>query len=122
MSKGNRNFAKPVDEHAEVLTETVEEVVTSSVEESDFEEQGEEAAVVTEETGPKASVMLFGLVTNCIMLNVRTAPSKDANVLCVIESGTHIRVYNDNSDSDFYKVLLNSGEEGYCMKQYITVT
>ena len=110
MSKGNRNFAKPVDEHAEVLTETVEEVVTSSVEES----------YVEEATIPEPKTIITGFVTGPYKLNVRKEPSIDSDVVSVIDSGATVTVVDESNDT-WLKVRTEAGNEGYCMKQYITV-
>lgn len=69
----------------------------------------------------KAEVIKFGHVANCESLNVRNKPNVKSNVLCVIKKGDKVKIDDGESTNDFYKVILKSGVEGFCMKKYITV-
>ena len=51
----------------------------------------------------------IGLVSNCANLRIRKEPDDKAEVLGTIPVG------------EFYKVYTDSGLEGFCMKQFITV-
>lgn len=74
---------------------------------------------VVEEARP-----VFGVVTNCKKLNVRTKPNRIArntNVILEVAAGTELLIDLDKSVGDWYRVQHASGVEGYCMKTYITL-
>lgn len=85
-------------EHATEVTE--EEVVVSATDA--FEED------VTPTTCKS------GVVCKCAKLNVRAAADVNAKVVCIINAGTAVNIY-DEVDG-FYKI-----DDGYCMKKYISV-
>lgn len=64
-------------------------------------------------------------VDNCERLNVRTKPSKNSDVLGIIEKGMTVEINDQFSTTSFYSVtaLLANGVKltGYCMKEYITI-
>ena len=60
-------------------------------------------------------------VVECALLNVRSAPDLDADVVCKIPVATEVKIDPFDPAEDFYKVYLASGEEGYCMKKFIEV-
>lgn len=75
-----------------------------------------------EETPKKESKV--GIVANCEKLNLRRSPLKDsdgANVITVLLPGVAVVIDEDESTPDFYKVITESGLEGYCMRQFIEV-
>lgn len=76
----------------------------------------EESTEVKEE--PKTS---FGVVTNCLRLNVRKSPSATAEIEYVIEALTEVSIDLKESTKDFYKVCTSAGVEGFCMKKFIAI-
>lgn len=60
-----------------------------------------------------------GRVGNCERLNIRSAPSIEAEVLAVIEEGTTLEINLKESTDDWYCVCTPVGIEGFCMKQYV---
>ena len=64
----------------------------------------------------------FGIVTDCLYLNVRKRPDINADVAVVIDALTQVVVDLDASTEDFYKVATSDGIEGFCMKKYITLS
>lgn len=62
-----------------------------------------------------------GIVTDCFKLNVREAPSIESDVICVLNLATEVRVYEDESTEDFYKISTATSKEGYCMKKFIAI-
>lgn len=62
-----------------------------------------------------------GVVINCLRLNVRKAPSADAEILTVIDAFSNVMVNKSASSDAFYKVCTETGVEGYCMKGYISL-
>ena len=103
--KKNRPVQQPVAEVTEVIepVETVEEVA-------------EEVIEVVE-----AEIVKAGKVVNCSKLNVRKRPVATAEVICIIDVNTEVVVDEEKSTAEFFKVVLNSGTEGYCMKKFIAV-
>lgn len=78
------------------------------------------------ENGPvgntgEAGVPVIGVVGNCERLNVRRAPRKDAAVITIIPEDTELKVLGDSRDGEWYKVHMDDGTKGWCMKQYIIV-
>lgn len=69
----------------------------------------------------KAHRIKFGVVVNCDALNVRNNANVKSIALCTIKKGDKVKIDVDDSTKDFYKVILKSGIEGFCMKKYITV-
>ena len=73
--------------------------------------------VVEEPVAPKKEIL--GVVTECVILNVRKEPNADAEIVTKILLGTEVMVDETESTEDFYKICTGSGAEGYCMKQFI---
>ena len=69
--------------------------------------------------GIEISVDDIGVVVNCIKLNVRKEPNKTSEIIQIIDALTEVRVIVKDSTYNFYKVILPSGVEGYCMKKFI---
>lgn len=72
---------------------------------------------------PKAEPVK-GIVANCSKLNVRTEPSKDADVLEIVKENTKVLIDTNESTDDWYKVDIKLGKRklsGFCMKKYIEV-
>ena len=65
------------------------------------------------------SVDHIGIVVTCIKLNVRKEPNKTSDIIQIIDALTEVRVITKDSTYNFYKVILPSGIEGYCMKKFI---
>ena len=95
----------PVNEVVEENNETVNETVELAITEPVVTE-----IVQTPDNG----------VVNCERLNVRKRPSKDAEVLCVINKNDKIKLLNEQNE-EFIKICTASGIEGYCMKKFINV-
>lgn len=64
----------------------------------------------------------FGIVTNCLYLNVRKRPDINADVAVVIDALAQVCVDLDASTEDFYKVRTSDGVEGFCMRKYIALS
>lgn len=89
--------AEKVEEHkiVEEVVESVPEVVEPKVE-------------------PKEGIV------NCNKLNVRIEPKKDGAITTIISQGDIVKVLDD-SNKEFYKVIISNGSEGYCMKKFIDI-
>lgn len=64
---------------------------------------------------------LNGLVANCQKLYVRKRPEPTAVPVGVIDEGTKVTIDSRRSTEDFYRVTVENGVYGYCMKQFIEV-
>ena len=101
----------------EMMDEELEETVeTEEREDESVETEVEE--VETEEPEEEESIFV-GTVTNCKKLNIRETPSLQGKVLCVLEEGSELMVDKTESTDEWYKVYLESGISGFCMKDYI---
>lgn len=58
---------------------------------------------------------------SCTALNVRKEPSLEAEIICSINSGSKLVVDEAESTDDWVKVCAETGAEGFCMKEYVTV-
>lgn len=99
-----QNYSKPV-ENQNGVTKVEEPILEQHV----------------EETTEPANELIEGIVVDCLKLNVREEPSADAKVLRTIDASTELKVSEDESTDEFYKVYLADGNEGYCMRQFIKV-
>lgn len=66
-----------------------------------------------------------GIVVNCEKLNIRRSPLKDsdgANIITELLSGIAVVIDEDESTPDFYKVITETGLEGYCMRRFIELS
>lgn len=62
-----------------------------------------------------------GIVVNCFRLNIREKPKAEAAVIGVLNCKERITVDLEETNSDWIKVCLSDGIEGYCMIDYITI-
>lgn len=60
-----------------------------------------------------------GHIRHCTKLNVRLHPNINARVVRVIGVNDEVEIDRKNSTEEFWKVRLESGIEGYCMKRFI---
>lgn len=60
-----------------------------------------------------------GVVTNCLKLNVRAEPSKDAEVICVLDAMSEVKIDVNKSTPDWFKITTAIGAEGYCMRKFV---
>lgn len=64
---------------------------------------------------------VFGVITDCLNLNVRKEPKADADVLAIIPAFSKVQVDTEISTDEFYKVCTETGIEGFCMKKYVAL-
>lgn len=79
-----------------------------------------EAVPVEEKAEEVKMASTFGVVTNCLLLNVRKEPDLKAEVLFTMSALTEPKIDLENSTKDWYKVSFE-GNEGFCLKKYITL-
>lgn len=63
--------------------------------------------------------LIDGIVVGCLKLNIRSKPDKTSKVLNVINASTIIKIDIANSTSDWFKVIDNDGNVGYCDRNYL---
>lgn len=60
-----------------------------------------------------------GFVSDCTKLNVRVEPAIDADVVCVLNSGTEIEINVNKSTDEWFSICTAAGIEGYCMRKFV---
>ena len=103
-------------------TDKVEEELVEELDEriEDNNEAEEEEKQKQEETqNPPEPV--YGVVHNCEKLNVRKQPSKDSEIVFVLNEGSRISIDEENSTEEWYSSAHVSGVEGFCMKQFVSM-
>lgn len=59
-----------------------------------------------------------GNVAHCVKLNIRNTPELSGDIVGVLDSGTEVEIFVNESTDTFFKI--KAGDiEGYCMKMYI---
>ena len=95
----------------EVVEETIEPEITEDVVEESVEPEEIAEPEISEIKG-KVSVK---------RLYLRSGPSKDAVPSKILDINTEVLIDTEFNDETFYKVVLNDGTEGYCVKEFIKV-
>ncbi len=103
----NNKFKNEVVED-EIVTEEVDEVTEPEI-------------VVVEETVETVTLpeTVTGTVANCTKLNVRVKPNATADVVCVLDANTEVKIDVDKSDNEWFCVNTAAGIEGYCMRKFM---
>lgn len=65
-------------------------------------------------------IFINGMV-NTDVLNVHEEPKENSEVLGIIDRTTNVLIDDAESTEDFYKICTETGLEGFCVKQFITV-
>lgn len=94
--------------------EVADEMVLGEVEEEVLVEEAEMEMDIE-------PISYIGVVSGCKKLNVRPDASTNNDPLCVIEEGTALVIDVRESVEGWYKVYTETGVEGFCMVQYITI-
>ena len=107
------NYNKYANAKEEVKESVMEEVNENlQVEDEKVKEQVEQSTT----NGSK-----IGIVNaDCSALNVREKPSLDARIICLIGADSELEII-DSSIDGWFKVCTETGAEGFCMKDFITV-
>jgi hypothetical protein len=102
----NKNKNIEVDEVIETVAPIEEEIVTEPVVEETVE------TVTLPET-------VNGTVVGCTKLNVRVNPSTTADVVCVLDVKSEIKINAAKSDNEWLSICTATGIEGYCMRKFV---
>ena len=109
-------------EYNKSQTDKVEEELVEELDEriEDNKEAEEEEEKQQEETQNQPEPV-YGVVHNCAKLNVRKQPSKDSEIVFVLNEGSEISIDEENSTEEWYSITHASGVEGFCMKQFVAM-
>lgn len=77
--------------------------------------------ILETEAESEPEVKKVGVVIECMDLNVRKAPERNAEIVCTIPCLTEVVVGEKESTNEFYKIDTASGVSGFCMKKYISI-
>ena len=102
------------DPELEVKEEIIEEPIEGQTVISEVEP-------IIPEPVAEPEIRKFGQVSGCKKLNVRKLPSRDAEIVSELVSGSEVMIDEKASTALFYKICTEHGIDGYCMKDYITV-
>lgn len=130
MSKHNysqySNNKKKFDETAQAVEETVVEETVAVEEPVTVEETAVETAPIADvETGKKRvkpaakPAIATGVVANCMKLNVRAKADATADVVCVLDVASEVKIDVSKSTKDWFSVCTATGIEGYCMRKFV---
>ena len=69
----------------------------------------------------KTSNPLHGVVVNCLMAPVHERSNNESLVIAEIGALNEVEIVPEKSIDVFWYVVTPSGEEGYCLKDYIAL-
>lgn len=115
----NKKLYMGYDEETKSLADVTEEVEEEIAEVNESEKVEEE---VTKEAHKEADSTVVGYVSGCFKLNIREEGYPGANVVCVVPEKTALLIEVAESNDEWYKVYTETGMEGFCMKQYVTLS
>nr|DAQ19161.1 MAG TPA: hypothetical protein [Caudoviricetes sp.] len=87
---------------------------------TEFSELPSQTEDILSELEPQDEIM-FGVVANCVKLNVRAEPRADATIVCEVVCQAELMIDESESTEEFFKVCTTAGIEGFCMKKFIEV-
>ena len=111
----NKKLYMGYNEETKSLADVTEEVEEEIAEVNESEE-------VTKEAIKEADSTVVGYVSGCLKLNIREEGYLGANVVCVVPEKTALLIEVAESNDEWYKVYTETGMEGFCMKQYVTLS
>lgn len=116
MSKNYSNYSKNFKSTDKPKANQVEESTLDNYQEVD---QNAEEQTIVEQEQVATTVTQKGFVNGCVKLNVRTNPTIDSEVVCIINKNDEVII--EDVFGDWYSVTTKDGDEGYCMSKFITV-
>ena len=111
----NKKLYMGYNEETKSLADVTEEVEEEIAKVNESEE-------VTKEAPKEAESTVVGYVSGCLKLNIREDGYPGANVVCVVPEKTALLIEVAESNDEWYKVYTETGMEGFCMKQYVTLS
>ena len=67
------------------------------------------------------SELVFGVVTNCVRLNIREEPNISAPIITEVNALSELMIDLAASNEEWYSVCTEAGIEGFCMKKFVTI-
>ena len=123
MAKHNYSQYSKKKSRPEVETDALE--VKMEVERSETAAMPEIVATPTIDLDPvvvaPALKPTTGTVVNCAKLNVRSEPETTADILCVLNVGSEVKVDRANSTDEWFKITNAAGIDGYCMRKFVKI-
>ena len=116
MTKNYSNYSKNFKSTDKPKVNQVEESTLDNYQEVD---QNTEEQTTVDQEQVAVTVTQKGFVNGCEKLNVRTNPTIDSEVVCVINKNDEVII--EEALGDWYSVTTKDGDEGYCMSKFITV-
>lgn len=102
-------------EEKNIINETVDETIEETVTEPAIEDDEVEGSEPPAEP-------VYGTVTGCGKLNIRTKPVVNpSNVVTIVDSGTMLLIDPEDETGEWYKVFAPNNIEGFCMKKFVTI-
>lgn len=62
-----------------------------------------------------------GVVANCVRLNVREKAISNADIICVLDAGTEVKIDTNSDTAEWLRVCTATGIEGFCMRKFVDV-
>ena len=119
----NKKLYVGYDKETKSLADVTEEMEEEIAEVNESEEVEKEVTEeVTKEATKEADSTVVGYVSGCLKLNIREEGYLGANVVCVVPEKTALLIEVAESNDEWYKVYTETGMEGFCMKQYVTLS
>lgn len=75
----------------------------------------------TSEPETQESELVFGVVTNCVRLNIREEPSISAPIITEVNALSELMIDLAASNEEWYSVCTEAGIEGFCMKKFVAI-
>ena len=69
----------------------------------------------------RTSTTKSGVIVNCLWAPVHEKPRNDSVLICEVNALSEIIVHPNLSIGDFYYIHVPSGDEGFCLKEYVAV-
>lgn len=67
------------------------------------------------------SKFISGKVAYCKSLNIKRKPISSSDIVCVLNTGSKLDVDIGRSTNEWFKVVTESGIEGYCMRSFVSI-
>lgn len=80
-----------------------------------------ETTPAIDNTPPAPVKPIDGIVSGCNRLNVRKEASLNGEIVCEVTAGTTLMIDQSESTDKWFKVYTETGVEGYCMKNFVTI-
>jgi uncharacterized protein YgiM (DUF1202 family) len=115
--KNYGQYYKKGNREDEVVTEVMPVIETPEVK----MEPVPAVDVIIEPVAAPTPKPVTGIVSGCSKLNVRTEPETIADIACIIDANSEVKIDMAKSNKDWFKVTTASGVDGYCMRKFVKI-